>query len=589
MPNESSVPTPATPDVVTMTILSEGNEIPGTYHVVSVTVTRELNRIPRATLVLLDGEAAQQTFPISDGPDFLPGKKIEIQVGYRSQEDTIFKGMVVNHNLKIRKTGAFLTVECQDEAVKMTLDRKHKYFTEVKDSDVIEELIGNYSLQKDVEATTATHAELVQFDATDWDFLITRTEANGRFCRVEDGKVIVAKPDLSQEPALSLAYGSTILEFDVEMDARHQFKAVKTVAWDPANQELVESEAAEPPAGANGNFSASKLAEAVGVENFTMSHSGRLLETELKDWADAKLLRQRLARTCGRVTCQGFAGIKPGNMLEITGIGERFEGKVFVSAVRQQIAAGNWETDIQFGVKPDWHVNEFDIEQPAAAGLLPPVGGLQVGLVSALEADPDGEDRIKVRLPVVSVQEEGVWARLATLDAGENRGTFFRPEIGDEVIVGFINGDPRHPVVLGHLNSSAKPAPEPAADDNHRKGYVSRSEMKMIFDDEKKVFSLETPAGNKLVLSEDETAITIEDQNGNKIVLDADGILIESAKDIVLKATGDVKTEGVNLESKAQAQLKAEASAGVTVKSSATLNLEAGATAVLKGALVQIN
>ncbi len=581
MPGQTIVPTPATPDVATLTILTDGQQIPGTYHVVSVTVVKELNRIAKATLILLDGETSQQTFPVSNAPDFLPGKEIEIQAGYRSQETTIFKGMVVNHNLKIRRSGAFLIVECQDQAVKMTLDRKHRYFEEAKDSEVIEEIIGANGLLGEVEATAVTYKEIVQFDATDWDFLITRAEANGMFCMAGDGNLKIAKPAFDQDPVLSLSYGNTILEFDVEMDARHQFKAVKTTAWDYATQELVEAEANEPPAVANGNVSTGDLAGAMNVESFNLGHSGRLQEPELQSWADAKLLRQRLAKTCGRVSCQGFAGIKPGDMLELTGIGERFEGKVFVSAVRHQIAAGNWETDVQFGVKPDWHVNEFTIAQPAAGGLLPPVSGLQIGIVTVLEGDPEGEGRIKVRLPRISIGDEGAWARIATLDAGENRGTFFRPEIGDEVIVGFLEGDPRHPVVIGGVHSSAKPAPKPPEDDNHLKGYVSRSEMKMVFDDEKKIFSLETPAGNKLVFSEDEKAIILEDQNGNKLTMNSEGISLESAKDITLKAKGDLKIEGLKIEAKA--------STGATLKSSTTLNLEAGATAVLKGALVQIN
>lgn len=581
MPNDTIVPTPATPDVATMKILTEGQEIPGTYHVVSVAVTRELNRIPKATIILLDGEASKQTFTISNSEDFLPGKKIEIRAGYRSQEDRIFKGMVVSQNVKIRKSGAFLTVECRDEAVKMSLDRKHKYFTEMKDSDAIEELVTNYGLQSDIEPTGVTHKELVQYGTTDWDFIITRTEANGNYCVVDDGKVLVKKPDLSPEPVLSLAFGSTMLEFDAEMDARHQYKKVIASAWDHSNQELLEAEANEPASLPNSNISAEDLAGAVNVENFKLEHSGRLLEPELQSWADAKLLRQRLAKTCGRVTCQGFAGVKPGNMIEIKGVGDRFEGKVFVSGVRHQIAGGNWETDLQFGIKPQWHVQQFDLEQPGAGGLIPPVGGLQIGVVTALEGDPDGEDRIKVRLPVVSISEEGSWARIATLDAGENRGTFFRPEIGDEVIIGFLNNDPRHPVILGGVHSSAKPAPEPANDDNHKKGYVSRSEMKMVFDDEKKIFTLETPSGNKLILSEDEKAITLQDQNGNKIVMDNKGITLDSAKDIVLKAAANLNIDSLKFE--------ANASTGATVSSSATLNLEAGAVAVLKGSIVQIN
>ena len=585
----STIATPATPDVVTLTILSEGNALPGSYQVQSVTVTKELNRIPTATIVLLDGDAPSQDFPISNGEEFVPGAAIEIQLGYRAEEEKVFKGIVAKQNLKVRRNGSYLRVECKDEAVKMTLDRKFKYFREVKDSDVMEELIGAHGLSAEVEATSVEMKELVQFDATDWDFLMTRAEANGAFCLVNDGEIKIAKPDMGQEAVVALAFGNTILEFDVEMDARNQFQAVKALAWDPANQEVVEAEAGEPGFPENGNLSADKLAETMEVENFTLGHSGRIESPELQNWADAKLMRQRLAKTCGRVKCQGFAEVKPGDTIKLEGVGERFNGKVFVSAVRHQVADGNWETDIQFGVKPEWFSTTHKVEQPGAGGLLPPISGLQIGTVTTLEGDPDGEDRVQVRLPVISPEDEGIWARIATLDAGENRGTFFRPDIGDEVIVGFLNDDPRHPIVLGMCHSSAKPAPEPPSDDNHIKGYVTREEMKLLFDDEKKIISIETPNGNRMDLTEDEGAIKLEDENGNKLVLNSDGILLESAKDIILKATGDVKIEGVNIESKAQANFTAEASAGATLKGSATVTVEGGATAVLKGGLVQIN
>ena len=186
-----------------------------------------------------------------------------------------------------------------------------------------------------------------------------------------------------------------------------------------------------------------------------------------------------------------------------------------------------------------------------------------------------------MRLPLVSDSEEGVWARLATLDAGDQRGTFFRPEIDDEVVVGFLDGDPRYPVVLGQCHSSAKPGPEPAKDDNHVKGYVSRSKMKLTFDDDKKVVILETPAATSSPCPRTPRPSSLVDQNGNKVTLDDGGITLESAKDLTLKASGDVKLEGTNVERKSQANFKAEGQAGVDVKSSGTLTI--------KGSLVQIN
>jgi uncharacterized protein involved in type VI secretion and phage assembly len=206
---------------------------------------------------------------------------------------------------------------------------------------------------------------------------------------------------------------------------------------------------------------------------------------------------------------------------------------------------------------------------------------VQIGIVTALQDDPEGEHRIKVRLPLVSAADEGTWARLATLDAGDGRGTFFRPEIGDEVVVGFLDGDPRFPIVLGQCHSSTKPAPEDASDDNHLKGYVSRSKMKLTFDDEKKVVVLETPAGNRLTLSEEDTSVALVDQNGSSVTLDSGGITLESAKDLTLKASGKVKVEGAGVELTSQASLKASGQAGVEVTSSGTLTIS--------GSLVRIN
>lgn len=93
--------------------------------------------------------------------------------------------------------------------------------------------------------------------------------------------------------------------------------------------------------------------------------------------------------------------------------------------------------------------------------------------------DPNGEDRILVKVPTLDSQSQGIWTRIATLDAGNNRGSFFRPEIGDEVVLGFLNDDPRDAIVLGMLNSKAKPAPLQASDNNHQKGFLRDRKSKL--------------------------------------------------------------------------------------------------------------
>lgn len=139
-----------------------------------------------------------------------------------------------------------------------------------------------------------------------------------------------------------------------------------------------------------------------------------------------------------------------------------------------------WKTHIQFGHTHRWLAEEQQVSAPSAGGLLPGVSGLQIGVVVSNE-DPDGEHRVRVRMPLVNNAEDGTWARVAVLDAGDQRGFFFRPEVGDEVVLGFLNSDPRQAVIPGMLHSSAKPAPLQGSDDNHEKVYQSRSEMKLYF------------------------------------------------------------------------------------------------------------
>lgn len=588
MSEVSTIPTPATPDVCTVAILVEGQEIPGEYQVQAVSVSLELNRIPSATIHLKDGEASQGKFKASDTDLFVPGKKIEIQLGYRSQNESVFKGIVVKHAIKIRKTGSMLIVECRDESMKLTRGRNSRYFVDKKDSDIMQEIIDLHGLQHDVVTTDAALKEVVQYDATDWDFILCRAEANGCVVITEGGKIRIVRPDVAGSSIVTVGFGTTVLELDAEIDARLQSKGVKAKAWNATDQEVIETEAAEPSTTENGNLDPDTLADVVGGDAHELRHGGKVSEPELRAWADGYLLKERLAKVRGRVKFQGLATVLPGTVIEVTGIGERFEGKMYVSGVRHSVSDGNWETDAQIGLSTATFAETFPVSALPAAGLLPSVHGLQMGVVTALENDPDGEDRIKVRIPMISASDEGIWARLSTLDAGKERGTYYRPEIGDEVVVGFLDNDPRYPVVLGMCHSSAKPSPEPAKDDNHLKGYVSREKMKMTFDDEKKIVRIETPAGNRIALTEEDSGIVIEDQNGNRITMDADGIVVESVKDLKLKAAKNVVVEGLDMELKAQTGFKASGSASAEI-SGASTTIQGSATTVIKGGLVQIN
>lgn len=570
-------------DLVTFTIKVKGKVIPRTVGVLSIVVTKEINRIPTARLTISDGDAATSDFVLSNQETFLPGNAIEISVGYHSDESPVFKGIIIKHSIKIRNGYSQLLVECKDVAVKMTIGEKGRLFADKKDSTAIEEILAEYpDIQATIEETAVEHKELVQYRATDWDFIISRAEANGRVCIVSDGSLNMTRPTIKADALATVLFGATVYEFDAEIDARIQHKQVKTVAWDAATQELAEAIAVEPDWSDNGNLSSNQLADVIGLESNDLVHVGQLSSDELQQWADAQLLRERMARSRGRVKFQGMATVLPGTVLELAGVGDRLNGKVYVSGVRHEISGGNWVCDAQFGLNPEGHTRQFAVNAPPASGLLPAIRGLHIGKVTHLEGDPAGENRIQVKIPTISNTADGVWARVATLNAGKERGTFFLPEVDDEVVIGFLNDDPRFPMVLGMVHSSANPAPLTASDKNPEKAYVSREKLAMRFSDEKKSITLETPGGRIVTLDDDKKQISLSDQSGNSIQLSESGIVIESAGELTIKTKKAIKIESkMDLALKASTTLKAEGSAGIEVSSSAT--------AVLKGSLVQIN
>jgi Rhs element Vgr protein len=547
----------------------------------SVVVDKAVNQVASASIVV-DSGPSKQPFDVSNKPDFEPGKEIEIKAGYRGAEETIFKGIVIRHGIQVTNNSSLLVVECCDKAVKATVSCKSKYFRNMRDSDVMEAILDAYGIDRAVSSTTIMHKHLVQYNSTDWDFILCRADANGLLCTTDNGKIMIAKPNFSAAPKLTIQYGTTVRELDAEIDARLQYKSVRGTSWRYTDQQLLDTTEAENPSIPEaGNLTAAALANVINEPEFRLFHSGQMDEPELQAWVNAKMLRHRLAKVRGKVRTDGTAKVAPGDLLQLDGIGERFQGKLFVTGVKHRIEKGAWQTSFHFGVEPSWFAQKHNVQQPIAGALLPGIQGLQIGVVTQLKNDPEEEDRIQLRIPVIHKADEGIWCRVSTLDAGNNRGTFFRPEIGDEVIVGFVNNDPRHGIVLGMLHSSAKPAPLKASDENHEKGYVSRSGMKLMFNDDEKTIRIDTPGGNTLMLNEAGKKIQIEDQNGNKIILSADGINIESIKDLTLKAANDIKAEGNSINVKGIGRTKIEGSAGA--------ELSSGGNTVVKGSTVMLN
>ncbi|MCZ8111918.1 MAG: phage baseplate assembly protein V [Betaproteobacteria bacterium] len=169
--------------------------------------------------------------------------------------------------------------------------------------------------------------------------------------------------------------------------------------------------------------------------------------------------------------------------------------------------------------------------------------GVYPGLVTDIK-DPDNQGRVKVRLPWLPDTAGAnceLWARLATFMAGNNRGSWFVPDVDDEVLLAFEAGELRRPYVIGALwnGQDAPPESMDGSGQNYRKVLRSRNGVKVTLDDQdgQETLLLETPGGQKVTLKDGPGEVLIEDSNGNSVKLETAGITITASAKVTVNAS----------------------------------------------------
>jgi len=182
-------------------------------------------------------------------------------------------------------------------------------------------------------------------------------------------------------------------------------------------------------------------------------------------------------------------------------------------------------------------------------------GGRFYGAYPALVRDvrdPDNQGRVKVALPwspdAAGASYE-VWARVSTLMAGNNQGSWFIPDTNVEVLVIFLGGDPRNPCVIGAFwnGQDAPPQSMDGAGDNNIKKIRSRNGVAITLDDTQgtESLTLETPGGQKIALKDGPGSIQIQDSNGNSITLDSSGVTVNAASQVTVSCSQAQVTAGM--------------------------------------------
>ncbi|KAA6345994.1 Actin cross-linking toxin VgrG1 [termite gut metagenome] len=592
-------PNKNTDGTLRVTVYSENEVVKFPFALISVYVYKAVNRIGKAILTFEAGDMPKEKVIESDNDTFIPGKNIRIEAGYGNEESPIFEGVVNTHSFVVAEGNeSSLQIECRDFAFPTTFARKNKIFEKKTDDKAIKEIMGKYpGLSVSADVSSTQYNELVQYYCTDWDFILSRADANGWVIITEGKSVKIKKPDTSASPKLKVTYGTDIIEFKGELSAAEQQATTEAVAWDTKNQQLLKVQGKKPALNSQGTDKSEDLAESLGDGKYTLQTELCAEESALQSWADGQRLKASLARIQGYCKFLGNAKTFPGDTIELNGLGKRFNGNAYIGYVEHEIGKGEWITTAGLGLPLENITEEPDVTAPAASGFLPGIQGLHIGKVTKLNDDPTGQNKIQVEIPVLNSSNNKVWARLGNFWGSNAYGAFFIPDVGDEVILGFFNNDPCHAVILGSLYSSKQPPPYSLDAKNETRAIVTKSKMEIAFDEKDKVITLRTPGKNIIQISDKDKGIQLIDQNKNKIVMDASGVLLEAAKALTLKAQTNITIEaGANFDAKAKSNVsiqglnvEAKANASVTVKGNASAEISATGQTTVKGAMVMIN
>ncbi len=226
--------------------------------------------------------------------------------------------------------------------------------------------------------------------------------------------------------------------------------------------------------------------------------------------------------------------------------------------------------------------------------LLGAVHGVYIGIVTD-NKDPEELGRVKVNIPVLEDAAVLDWARVAVFMAGKDRGTLFIPEVGDEVLVAFIMGDLRKPIVTGSLWNKEMAPPKGKNNQNNIRKIKTKSGHEIVFDDagDDGKITISTSKGHLLEISDKQDEIMLADkskQNVLKISGSANSIELKSGSSILkMDNRGAVTVESMKSMQVKAAQITLEASATLDLKASAALTIKSDGIVAIKGSMINLN
>jgi phage protein D/phage baseplate assembly protein gpV len=496
------------------------------------------------------------------------GAALEVKLGSieDNTEVALFYGDIVAFEPEFTEGDCIIAARAYDRGYKLNGQRRSQTFQNQKAEDMVKTVGSAAGLSPgQIDSTGAVHEYFQQSMETDWEFCWRLAAMNDFEFLVEDKKFHFRKRKRAGAAA-TLTWGDNLLTFKPRMSGIGQARAVSVANHDPKARQALNGNASAPAmSGASKAVqSRQQVIGKLGGGNVVVAD--RVVTTGAEATKAAQATLDRLASSFVEADgkAMGEPKMRAGTTIKIDKVGE-FSGEYVLSQTTHVIGAGNRYTTAFVISGRAGHTFSDLLRAGNGSGS----GGksdwsssLVIGAVTN-NNDPEGMGRVRVKFPALGDSIEGWWARVATLNAGKERGIFMLPQIGDEVVCGFEHGDTRRPFVIGSLYTGKEKVPADLKDPNARKALFGvKSDDKVHVESEKEM---------KLHSHEKMT------------------VLVDGTGTYLLDAKGDIDQKATkNFKANASQAVDIKANQSVTIKGTASVTVEATGPLKLKGATIDI-
>ena len=549
------------------------------------------------------------------------GDSVTVSVTYEHGTEALLAGEVTSLEADVDASGSHVVIRGYDESHRLHGGRKARSWADHTDSEIASEIASEAGLRSSVDDSGIAHSYIAQPGVSDWEFLLSRAREIGYDLRVSSGSLEFKKPSkasdgptpgsLLSEPATGqIVYGENLVSFRPRVSAVDQVSSFEVRGWDVKAKKAVTGTARASNASASIGLEQKAAEGMLGDKPYT--RNDRLFAAE----DAAKKAAEGLAASLGSAFVEaegvviGDPNLKAGTAVNVSGIGSPFDGKYVLTSTRHVLDRYGYRTHFVVSGRQDRTLIGL-VSVGTGSGSLSGVGQLVHGAVPAVvtqvKDDPDSLSRVKVKFPWLDESFSSDWARVVFPGAGKDRGVAFMPEVGDEVLVCFEQGDFRRPYVLGGLFNGVDTPKDAASLVDEASGtigvraFTTRVGHSLKFTDADsgkgvklstggdKVESLELDAAGHTITISSSGDITIKSGDAGKISIKAGASMtLEAGNSLELKApTVKINGDG-QVEVKSSGQLTLQG-AQATLKGDGLAGVEAGGILTIQGSLVKIN